>query len=294
MSSNYVSLNTSLLSNLSSLKSTQSLLDNTELNVTSGKKVNSVLDDPISYFKSEDHLANATDLQSLKDNMSEAIQTIKAGADGITAITDLINDAKSLATSALSATTSGDSAAYETQFNDLLDQIDTLASDSGYNGVNLLGGTTQSLDVNFNSGSTGTTSKLTLKGVDVQSGQTNAGADGLKLSTVTSGAWWDATATTPAANKTAIQAVITKLNAAKVTLRSDAKTLSNESNIITSRQTYTDSMATVLQNGSANLVNADTNEESVKLTTLQTQQSLAISSLSISKSASQSVLSLLR
>ena len=226
--------------------------------------------------------------------MSEAIQTIKAGADGITAITDLINDAKSLATSALSATTSGDSAAYETQFNDLLTQIDTLASDSGYNGVNLLGGSTQTLDVNFNSGSTGTTSKLTLKGVDVQSGQTNAGADGLKLSTVTSGAWWDATATTPAANKTAIQAVITKLNAAKVTLRSDAKTLSNESNIITSRQTYTDSMATVLQNGSANLVNADTNEESVKLTTLQTQQSLAISSLSISKSASQSVLSLLR
>ena len=79
----------------------------------------------------------ADDLASRKDGMSEAIQTIKAANNGIEGITNLIAQAKSLAQSALSAT-STDAAIFIGQFNEVLGQIDTVAADSGYKGVNLL------------------------------------------------------------------------------------------------------------------------------------------------------------
>ena len=272
-----VSLTASISQNMYSLQATQKLLDQTEYRVTTGKKVNSALDDPISYFKAQDHQQSATDLQSLKDDMTEAIQTIKAADAGISSIEDLISDAKSLATSAFSSETTAEATGYQTQFNALLTQITELAQDSGYSGVNLLGGSSQTMDVKFNSSSS---NKITLTGVD-------ASSTGLSLATATA---WDTTS----AGKTAITASIALLDAAKTTLRTDSKQLSNQLNTITTRQTFTDTMITALNSGSANLVNADTNEESVKLTTLQTQQDLAIQSLSIAKSASQSVLTLLK
>lgn len=61
------------------------------------------------------------------------------------------------------------------QFNDVLDQIDQLAKDSGYKGINLLGGTDQSLTVIFNEDRS---SSLTIQGVD---GSTK----GLNISRVT-------------------------------------------------------------------------------------------------------------
>ena len=283
--SSSVALSTTLLTNLSSLKSTQSLLDDTEYKVTTGRKVNSAIDDPVSYFKSEDHLSNASDLQALKDDMSESLQTIKAATTGIESIMDLISDAKSLATSALTATEQSDIDSYTSEYNDLLAQIDDLAADSGYNGLNLLGGTANALSVKFDAEGDST---MSVTGVD-------ASASGLSISSLTtSNAWGTTASSTFTLSKTNIEASIANLNAAKSSLRADTKTLSNQSSVITTRQDYTDSMVSTLQTGSANLVNADQNEESVKLTTLQTQQQLAISSLSISKSASQAILSLLQ
>jgi len=51
-------------------------------------------------------------------------------------------------------------------------------------------------------------------------------------------------------------------------------------------------MINTLTTGAGNLVNADTNEESANLTTLQTQQQLSIYSLSIANTAAQAVLKL--
>jgi flagellin-like hook-associated protein FlgL len=89
-----------------------------------------------------------------------------------------------------------------------------------------------------------------------------------------------------------IEAAISALDDAKSTLRAGAKTLSSQLSIVTNRQEFTDSMISLLQEGAADLVNADTTEEGVKLTTLQTQQSLAVQALSIASTAQQAVLKL--
>ncbi len=279
-----VSLSSSLSQNLSSLKATQSLMDETEYKLTTGKKVNSALDDPISYFTSQSHLDRASDLQTLKDNMGEAIQTIEAADDGITSIKDLISDAKSILQSALTAETDSDMSGYISQYNEILDDIDDLAEDSGYGDVNLLGGTTQTLDVVFDEDGE---SKVTLTGFD-------ASTTGLSLTDATSGAFYTGTTAGGdfAVTKTGINTLITQLDTAKDTLRAKSKTLSTQLDVVSTRSDFTDNLITTLEDGSANLVNADTTKEGVNLTTLQTQQQLAVTSLSIANSASQAVLSL--
>jgi flagellin len=279
-----VSLSSSLSQNLSSLKATQTMMDETEYKLTTGKKVNSALDDPIAYFTSEAHLDRASDLQTLKDDMSESIQTLEAADDGITGIKELISDAKAILQSALTAETDGDMEDYISQYNAIMDDIDDLAEDSGYGDVNLLGGTTQTLDVVFDEDGE---SKITLTGFD-------ASTTGLSLTDATSGAFYTGTTAGGdfAVTKTGINALITELDTAKDTLRAKSKTLSTQLSVIETRSDFTDNLITTLEDGSANLVNADTTKEGVNLTTLETQQSLAINSLSIANSASQAVLSL--
>ena len=75
--------------------------DPSEHGETREASANSALDDPINFFAAQGHTQRASDLAMRKDEMSEAIQTIKAADNGISAITDMIASAKSLAQSAL-------------------------------------------------------------------------------------------------------------------------------------------------------------------------------------------------
>ena len=282
--SNAISLTSSLSRNLSSLQATQELMDATEYKLTTGKKVNSALDDPISFFTSENHLDRANDLSTLKDSMSESIETINAADEGITAIQDLISDGKALLQSALSADNETDMNDYITQYNEILSQIDDMAEDSGYGDINLLGGTTQTLEVVFDEDGE---SKITLTGFD-------ASTTGLSLTDAASASFYTGTEAGGdfTVTKTGVNALIDELDAAKTTLRTKSKTLSTQLSIVEARNDFTSNMITLLEAGSADLVNADTTTEGVNLTTLQTQQSLAVNSLTIANSASQAVLNL--
>jgi flagellin-like hook-associated protein FlgL len=246
-------------------------MDTTSFRLSTGKKVNSALDDPISYFAAEEATQRASDLQSCKDSMSQGIEVINAADTGIDSITDLLKSAKSIANSALSAEDSTELADYITQFNDIMDQIDTLAADADYNGTNLLSSDTLSVTFDEDGNST-----ISVTGFD-------ASSTGLSITAVNATGW---------TTSTAIQASITEINDAISTLRTESKTLSSDLNTIETRQDYTTNLMTILKEGAGELVNADTNEESVNLTTLQTQQQLALTSLSIANSVNQNVLTL--
>jgi flagellin len=156
-------------------------------------------------------------------------------------------------------------------YNNILTQIDQLAGDSSYNGVNLLNG--DNLKVLFNE--TGTSS-LTISGVSFDS-------KGLGLSAASGTGFLDNNNIT--ASETAINAAIT-------TVRAQTETFGTNSGTISTRQTFEQNMINTLQTGASNLVLADQNQESANLLTLQTQQQLEISALSIANQANQSVLKL--
>ena len=373
-----ISLTASMRSNLLSLQQTQNLMDMTQERLSTGKKVNSAIDNPSSYYTAQSLTNRASDLNALLDSMGQGIQTIQAANEGIEAITDFVQQAKALANTArdnatVKGTTSsgtytaaddtknitvkiegvadqdikvtledtdsleqaatkiatalndgtdgvkdaedtvigGFTATVENgqikisnskgivanvsgtisgitfngeignstrttsmkQYNEILDQIDQLAKDSGYKGVNLLQG--NSLKVVFNEDRS---SYLTINGTFADTSD-----EGLKISRAED---W----TNP--DNEAIDASISELENAITSLRNMASEFGNNYSIVENRENFTESLINVLEEGSDKLTLADMNEESANMLALQTRQQLAINSLSLASQAAQSVLSL--
>ena len=370
-----ISLTEGMRSNLINLQNTAKLMEQTSVRLNTGKKVNSALDDPISFFTAKSHMSRVNSLETLKNGMSESIQTITAANTGISSIIDILEAAKAKAESAKSADTgsgvitqnidlsgvvtgdkitiggdeytaiasattgtsfhvgdtdsataaelatainantetdneinataitgtkitlerdvsadmvAGDvviASAYEskfsesfvsasdelsqlqTQYNELLDQIDTLQVDSGYKGTNLLK-SADSLDVKFEGDN-----KLTIDGFDADSGSLGV-----------SDATWTTTGD--------IDTDIASLETAISTLESKASSLASSLSIVTTRQDFTSNMMDILTTGADNLTLADMNEEAANMLMLQTQQALGTNSLNMAAQTAQSVLRL--
>ncbi|MCK1381652.1 DUF1522 domain-containing protein [Bradyrhizobium sp. 24] len=160
------------------------------------------------------------------------------------------------------------------QYNNILAQIDSTSQDSSFNGVNLLNG--DQLKLVFDE--TGK-SNLSITGVTYNS-------KGLGLASLTSGVDFIDNAAT---NK-----VLTNLNSASSTLRSEASSLGSNLTIVQVRQDFNKNLINVLQTGSSNLTLADTNVEAANSQALSTRQSIAVSALSLANQSQQSVLQLLR
>ena len=373
-----ISLTASMRSNLLSLQQTQDLMDMTQERLSTGKKVNSAIDNPSSYYTAQSLTNRASDLNALLDSMGQGIQTIQAANEGIEAITEFVQQAKAIANTARDnatikgTTSSGTYAAADDtknitvkiegvadqdievtledtdtleqaatkiatalndgtdgvkdaedtviggftatvengqikisnskgivanvsgtisgitfngeignstrttsmkQYNEILDQIDQLAKDSGYKGVNLLQG--NSLKVVFNEDRS---SYLTINGTFADTSD-----EGLKISRAED---W----TNP--DNEAIDASISELENAITSLRNMASEFGNNYSIVENRENFTESLINVLEEGSDKLTLADMNEESANMLALQTRQQLAINSLSLASQAAQSVLSL--
>jgi flagellin len=269
MAINDISLTAGMRSNLVSLQNTVSLLNRTQERLSTGKKVNSALDNPTSFFAAQSLTQRASDLSGLKDSMGQAIQTVKAANAGITGIQALIASAKGLAQSALATSDAASRASYATQFNTIRSQITSLASDSGYGGTNLLNN--NNLTVSFNADGT---SSLTITGTAANAGLTITAA---------AGNW---------ASDANVNAAVSELNTATSSLQNTSASLSSNLAVINARQDFTTSVVNTLNAGADGLTLADMNEEGANMLMLQTRQSLSTTALSLSAQAAQSVLKL--
>jgi len=96
-----VTLSNAVRNNLLSLQKTAVQLGKTQERLASGLKVNSALDDPTAFFTASSLNSRASDLNRLLDSVSNAVQTIKAADQGISAITKLVENAQAIARQAL-------------------------------------------------------------------------------------------------------------------------------------------------------------------------------------------------
>src|SRR5712692_1698494 len=99
---NDVTLSAALRNNLLSLQDTQSLINEHQQRLATGKKVNSALDNPQSFFAAQSLTNRANDLSTLLDAIGQSIQTIQAANSGVNALTTLINTQQSIANTAAS------------------------------------------------------------------------------------------------------------------------------------------------------------------------------------------------
>jgi flagellin len=177
-------------------------------------------------------------------------------------------------------------AALATQYNSLLTQIDQLAKDSSFNGVNLLSSsaTTNKLHISFNEKDT---SNLDIQGVDSTS-------TGLNLKAINGDSGANADGKGNFLLNSNISATLTSLTTASSTLRSQASTFGSNLSVVQNRQDFTKHVINVLDTGASKLTDADLNEEAANSQALTTRQSLGISALSLANQAQQGVLQLLR
>src|SRR6516225_8864258 len=97
-------LSASVRQNLLSLQSTADLLATTQNRLSTGKKVNSALDNPTNFFTAQSLDNRASDINNLLDGIANGVQVLQSANTGITSLQKLIDSAKSIANQALQTT----------------------------------------------------------------------------------------------------------------------------------------------------------------------------------------------
>lgn len=233
------------------------------------------VDDVISAINSNATLNPSTGPQKIQASLNGQGQLVVESLDGSSLAVSGSASAKvgtlfGGATLTASASTNSTRKDLAAQFDALRSQIDQLAADSGYNGVNLLDN--GSLKVQFNEANT---ASITISGVKFN-------ATGLGIAASTNNFQSDKD----------INDAIGNLTNGLTKLRNQASTFGSNLSVVQTRQDFTNSMIETLETGSDLLVLADQNEEAAKLVTLNTRQQLASTALSLATQAEQSVLRL--
>lgn len=253
--------------------------DGADVTVTFGTGANQVdtLDELNAFFEKNNVLLDATfdatthKLKLEADNSvaNSTPPAISGTATGATnAFTTLTFSAPVL--DALAAQKRAD---FAEDYNAALKEINTIAKDANYNGVNLLMG--DDLDVIFNEDGS---SKLNVKGVQFD-------ANGVGLSSIAAEDFYDSSS---------INGVLDQIEKSFKIIEAQSAKFGSQLQIVQTRETFTKDMVGTLQDGANSLTAADTNEEAANLATLQTKQQLIVSSLSISTQQDAAILQLLR
>ncbi len=299
---NDIALTAAQRQSLLSLQRTDALSSRTQTRLSTGRKINTVVDDAVNFFRARTLTDRASDFELRKDDIDQGISAVNTALQSIEAIDALLNQLKGIVEAARSQSTSERISA-TTQFTEVGTQIFELIEDTSYQGLNLLGSTNSTLDIAFG---TRTSSRLQIDGFDLNAtvGNSTTGifsvavfftansaialtALGISSSSFTSFGQDNSNV----GNATSI---VQLLDAGINRLRGHAQTLGSNVAILQTRLNFTQEYVSELETGSDKLTLADLNEEGANLVALQTRQQLGIQSLAISGQQQQAILALLQ
>jgi flagellin len=323
-----VSLSSSTRKTLNELQNVAKLLDVSSERITTGKKVDSAVDNPTNYFSALNYTDRSDSLSSRADSMQESVQVIKSADNGISSISTYLTQMQGIVDDAMSTTDSSARRALGEQYNEMIKQIGSVAQDSSYGGINLLSGNS-SLTVEF--GQNAGESNLTIDGVNIQAGKSSvvstvavgsssvvgtqavtstdgtiiavtsayaltiddggSGVTGMQSAGTSGNSWeidWGSSN-----YQSLLSGVSSQIEAFSTSMQTQSAEQANSLSIITTRENFTDSMITILKNGASSLTSANTEEEAANITSLQTSQELAVECLSLASQNAQNALSLI-
>ena len=297
---------------LLSLSNTQELSGRTQTRLTTGKKVNGVLDDAVAFFQAKALSDRASDLTARKSQIDQGVSSATAATNGANGVESLLKQLQALVNQSKTLTASAN-AATTTAFREVVKQLNQLVKDATYQGLNLLQATSSKLAVQF---SERTAATLNIYGYNLTysvtgkrtlftlSGVLTAGST-LKFSTlfaVTGASYVGFSginiATGAASLQTQLNGYLEKgfnrIGSAVRRLQSFQAEIGTYVSVLQTRLSFTKEYSNTLNAGSDKLVLADLNEEGANLTALQTRQQLGIQALSIAGQQQSAVLQLLR
>lgn len=253
--------NTAAMTALQTLSATNKSLETTQNRISTGQRV-STASDNAAYW------SIATGMRTQNSALSAVQDALGLGASIVdtayTALEKAISKASEIQAKYVAAETPGtDTTIIDAEITQMKEQIVEWAKGATFQGVNLLatGGTAQDIVTGYESG-TGVTT-LNVAAFDLEA------------------------ALTAAASSNDVETAIGTMKAAAAALGS-AKTR------IEGQQSFTSALMDSIDRGVGQLVDADMNKESARLSALQVQQQLGVQALSIANSSNQNILSLFR
>lgn len=303
-----ISLTASARSSLISLQQTADLSARTQSRLTTGKKVNTVLDNAVSFFQSQALSNRATDLSSRKDSIDQGLSSLQATLRGVQGVQNFLTSMKGLIQAAQTQNPA-QRATTSTSLKEIGRQMNQLIKDTSYAGLNILTTTAAKLSVQF---SERTAAVLNVAGFNLDATVNNA-----KRGIFTDAAAFNTAgcfilsnvATLAAGGISAIggnnnslasaagskfQAILQRFDRAITQVQNLAANLGVSVSILQTRADFTTNYVNDLNTGSDKLTLADLNQEGANLVALNTRQSLGIQSLSVAGQNQQAVLQLLR
>ncbi|MCK1393916.1 flagellin [Bradyrhizobium sp. 1] len=295
--------NSSAMTALQTLRNVSSQLSTTQNRISTGQRVSTASDNAAYWSIATSMRADNAALSAVSDSLGLSAATVDTEYTALTAVVgDQTGGLTKLQALLVEAKTAGiDRTKIQADITQIQQQMKGTANAATFNGVNWLSATattptTFNLVSSFSRvGGTPTIGSITLT-ISNYSLYTSAAA-GI-LDTVSGGASVDtlsiATLTDSAADQTTLDGYITKVTAAINSVASAAADLGAVKNRISTNTDFVKSLMDSVDRGIGQLVDADMNQESTRLSALQVQQQLGVQALSIANNSSQSILSLFR
>ncbi|NLR98969.1 flagellin [Rhizobium sp. P38BS-XIX] len=301
---------TSILTNNAAMAALQTLrtigsdLQQTQGAVSSGLRISKASDNAAYWSIATSMKSDNSSIGAVSDALGLGAAKVDTATTAVTSAIDVVGQIKDKLVTAME--TSVDKKSVQEEIGQLQQQLKSVAQSASFNGENWVmakGGDSASVVSSFIRGTNGTVSvSLTSYKFDSSAtGNVLFGATASGTIDTTTGILGtktgsnsvfslDITNMTGGQISSALNMVQTALNS----MTSMGSKLGSISSRIELQTNFASSLSGSIESGVGKLVDADMEEESSKLSALQTQQQLAVQSLSIANSSTQSILSLFR
>jgi len=279
---------------LRNLEATQASLSKVQNTISTGLRVNSAKDDAATWVVSTTMKSNIASLTQVGQNLGNADSILGTAVSGANSVAGLVQQIRAAVASTQDPSTN--IAATQANVDQLVNQINATVTSSNFNGVNLLNGS-NATGISFLAS---TANDYTATGAASTSISTGNGAD---LTTTAAGT--DATMKAlytlvdsgggsglAAITATTLDASLKTIDTAAATVKSAAAQFGAVQANVESQKTFITNLASTLQTGVGNMVDADMTAESAKLSALQVQQQLGTQALTIANQSPQMLLKL--
>ncbi|ASS59165.1 flagellin N-terminal helical domain-containing protein (plasmid) [Rhizobium leguminosarum] len=298
-----INTNNSAMSALQTLRNINSSLETTQNSVSTGYRVDTASDNAAYWSIATTMRSDNKALSAVSDALGLGAAKVDTAYTAMDNAIDVVDEIKS---KLVAATEDGvDKSKVQEEISQLQEQLLSIAQSASFSGENWVAGAdgTKSVVSSFvRDGSGAVSVKMTEYALDTSStgnvlfGMSSGTIDTASGILGTADANGDSVYSLDITDFTTgqIQSALSTIESALSAMTSAGAQLGSISTRIDLQEDFVSALSDSIDSGVGRLVDADMEEESSKLSALQTQQQLAIQSLSIANSSSQNILSLFR
>ncbi len=276
-----IQTNNSAIVALQNLRTVNRNLSAVQEQISTGKKISNAKDNASIYAISTVIKSDVEGFKRISDSLNLGSSTVAVARGAAEQVTDILTQIKGLIVQ--SQESNVDRTKIQTDIEQLTDQVDSIVNAAQFNGLNLVQGATGTVTflASLDRDSAGTVTASSIS-VAAQSLETGAGGGLAALSSVDV-----STAAGATAALTAIEGLVQTAIDAAAAFGSSQKRIETQNEFV--RQ-----LTDALTSGIGALTDADLEEASARLQSLQVQQQLGVQALSIANQSPQSILALFR